>query len=204
MSPWQLAATQVVIGVLPSEQGPSPWCTEVDGQTTVVAWTDPDLARQAVPDTHELAQVVVHELVGQLPAGIGMALVQGDKGLRVAADQTGPLAAAGKPFPPGARTVTGEPADPPTAFIEHLRADAGKVPAVSRLWCTGYQVEDASPYLLVVHDAEDTQTAADLVIRCAGTVNQTGGVLVLALHELPEQTRQWLFTTEPVFQRAAA
>lgn len=199
MSPWQLAATWVVIGVLPSEQGASPWCTEVDGETTVVAWTDPDLARAGVPDTHELAQVAVHELVGQLPAGVGMALVQGEKGLRVAADQTAALASAGKPFPARARTVTGEPADPPTALLARLRS--ADLPGLSRLWCTGYQVEDAPPQLLVVHEASDPEAAATLVVEAAGAVGQKGGVLVLALSELPEQSRDWLLTTEPVVTR---
>ncbi len=204
MSPWQLAATWVVIGVLPSDQGPSPWVTEVDGQTTVVAWTDPDLARKGVPETHDLAQVVVHELVGQLPPGVGMALVQGEQGLRIAADQTGPLAAAGKPFPIGARTVTGEPADPPTAYLEALRAAAADVATVERLFLTGYQVEDAPPQLLLVHEAEDAQAAADLGVHAAEQVGQQGGVLVLALQELPEETRDWLLTTEPVYSRATA
>lgn len=197
MSPWQLAATWVIIGVLPSERGASPWCTEVDGETTVVAWTDPDLARSAVPDSHELAQVAVHELLGQLPAGVGMALVQGRQGLRVAADQTAALAAAGKPFPAGARTVTGEPADPPTALLARLRS--ADLPGLSRLWCTGYQVEDAPPQLLVVHEASDPEAAASFVVEAAGEVGQPGGVLVLALSELPEQTRGWLLTTEPTF-----
>lgn len=204
MSPWQLAATWVVIGVLPSEQGPSPWCVQLEGETTVVAWTDPDLARAGVPDTHELAQVAMHELAGQLPQGVAIALVQGEAGLRVPPEQIGPLSKAGKPFPQGARTVTGEPAQPPAAFTERLRTDAGSLPSIERLWLTGYQVEDAPPQLLVVHQAQDDDGAADLAVAAAREVEQQGGVLVLALAELPEQTRTWLLGTEPIFSRSAA
>lgn len=48
-TPYRLADAAVLIGVLQTPQGPQPLFTEIDGHSTVVAYTDVEQARVDYP-----------------------------------------------------------------------------------------------------------------------------------------------------------
>lgn len=73
-SPYRLAAASVLIGVMETAQGPQPLYTEIDGHSTVVAYTDVEQARADLPETHKMFSIVVAELLSQLPPYAGLVI----------------------------------------------------------------------------------------------------------------------------------
>lgn len=131
-SVYRLADSHVLIGVQQTPQGPQPLFTEIDGESTVVAYTDVDQAKANLPDTHGLFSIQVASLLQQLPAHAGLVVdPRSPKPVHVPADGKGPVIQAAGAFPAGAVTATGDPAEEPAAL---LRRVSEQVRALRRLW----------------------------------------------------------------------
>lgn len=203
---YRLADTEVLLAVAQTEQGPAPLFTEVSGEPAVVAWTDLEQARADVPESHQLFSMPVAELLAQLPPHAGLVVdPRAASPVHVAAGSKAAVLAAAQPFPAGAPTRIGDPADEPVELLAALRSAAPSVPGLRRLWRTWYQVADARPRLLVVYATDDPQqhgpAAADAVVAAARQVQHPGPLLVLAVEDLPAEHRTWLLeSTPPLFE----
>lgn len=211
-SAYRLADSQVLIAVGSTPAGPAPLFTEVSGEVTCVAYTDRAEAEADRPATHELFAIVVSDLLAQLPAEVGLVIdPRAASPIYLPADGKQQVAAAGAPFPVGAETAIGEPAQEPTALLDAVRADADAAPGLRRVWRTWYQVADAYEKLLVVYELDrtgdgpgpiDDQVSA-LVLQAAATAGYEQRVLVLPLEAVPDQPRRWLLeNTPPFYERA--
>lgn len=201
---YRLAATEVLIAVAQTGQGPEPLVTDISGESAVVAWTDLEQARADAPDTHRLFSLPVAELLAQLPPHAGLVVdPRAGSPVHVAAASKDAVVEAARPFPAGAPTRIGDPAEEPTELLDRLRAAAASVPGLRRLWRTWYQVADARPRLLVVYaadsPAEQGPAVADAVVAVAEQAQHPTAVLVLALEDLPEDHRAWLLANTPPF-----
>jgi hypothetical protein len=203
-SPYRLTRAAVLIGVMQTPQGPQPHFTEIDGHSTVLAYTDLDAARGAMPETHRLFSIVVAELLAQVPPYVAMVIDPDSASpIHVPAGRRQELIDAAQPFPAGATVHLGEPAQEPKALTAALRTSAPEVAPLRRLWRTWYQVADATPKLLVIYDVEGRAgadiAAADAVVAAAQLVDYAHPLQVLALDDLPVEHRNWLLTTTPPF-----
>lgn len=204
---YRLADTEVLLAVAQTGQGPAPLFTEVSGEPAVVAWTDLEQARADVPDTHQLFSLPVAELLAQLPAHAGLVVdPRAGSPVHVAAASKAAVIEAATPFPAGAPTRIGDPAQEPVELLTALRSAAPAVPGLRRLWRTWYQVADARPRLLVVYGTDDPPrhgpAAADAVIAAATQVQHADPLLVLALEDLPAEHRDWLLESTPPLYEA--
>lgn len=198
----RLADSEVLIAVARTQQGPAPLFTEVEGETTCVAWTDPDEARSEVPETHELFSIGVAELLRQVPAGVGLLVdPRAPSPVHVPADGRQAVLDAARPFPSGAQVALGEPAEEPEALLQAVRDGAPVVPALRRVWRAWYQVLDTDDRLLVVYDVDGSAgadaAAADLVVAAARSTAYGHRLLVLALDDVPAGPREWLLANVP-------
>ncbi len=198
----RLADSEVVIAVANSLEGPAPLFTEVEGETTCVAWTDVDEARAELPQTHRLFSIGVAELLRQVPPGVGLLVdPRAPSPVHLPADRRQEVLDAARPFPAGAQIALGEPAEEPAELLQAVRDGAATVPALRRVWRAWYQVLDTDERLLVVYDV-DGETgadsgAADLVVSAAQRTAYGHRLLVLALDDLPDGPRKWLLMQGP-------
>lgn len=204
---YRLADTEVLLAVAQTDQGPAPLLTDVSGEPAVVAWTDLDQARAEVPDSHQLFSMPVSELLAQLPPHAGLVVdPRAASPVHVAAASKAAVLEAATPFPAGAPTRIGDPAEEPAELLAALCSTAPSVPGLRRLWRTWYQVADARPRLLVVYGTDDPPrhgaAAADAVIAAATRVQHAGPLLVLALEDLPAEHRTWLLENTPPLYEA--
>lgn len=207
-SVYRLADTEVLIAVAAGATGPEPLVTEVSGEPAVVAWTDVALAQQAAPDTHRLFSIPVAELAAQVPPHAGIVVDPlAASPVHVPAARRQELVEAARPFPAGAPTRIGDPAEEPAALLDRLREQAPGLPGLRRLWRTWYQVADARPRLLVVYDTDDPAAdgpaVADAVVAAAREVDLVSPLLVLAVQDLPDDARGWLLDSTPPFVESA-
>ncbi|MBW3647121.1 MAG: enhanced serine sensitivity protein SseB C-terminal domain-containing protein, partial [Actinobacteria bacterium] len=146
--------------------------SEIDGHSIVLAYTDVDVARAAMPETHRLFSIVVAELLNQVPPYVGVLIDPGSaSSVHVPAERRQELIDAAQPFPGGATVRLGDPAREPKSLTATLQVSAPGVAPLRRLWRTWYQVADAPAQLLVIYDVEGEVgadiMAADAVVAAA-------------------------------------
>lgn len=203
-TPYRLADAPVLIGVTSTPDGPQPLFTEIDGHSTVVAWTDVAEARADLPDTHQLFSIEVAQLLAGLPPYAGLVIdPRSPSPVHVPAEHKQGLIEAAKPFPAGGEVTIGDPAEEPAELVAALRAAAPGLAPLRQLWRTWYQVADARPRLLVVYDVEPgaDARAADLVVAAATAVDYPHPLLVLAFDDVPVEHREWLGASTPALYR---
>ena len=200
---YRLADAEVLIGVAETPQGPQPLFTDVSGESAVVAYTDLEEAQADLPESHRLFSIPVAELLAELAPHAGLVVdPRSAAPVYVAAADKQQVVEAARPFPAGAPTRIGDPAEEPTALLDELRRTAPSVPGLRRLWRTWYQAADARPRLLVVLETSDPagqDAAAALVLLAAEQVALVSPLLVMALEDLPAEHRDWLLANTPPF-----
>jgi hypothetical protein len=207
-TPYRLADAAVLIGVMQTPQGPQPLFTEIDGHSTVVAYTDVEEARADLPETHRMFSIGVAELLRELPPYAGLIVdPRSPSPVHVPAELKQGVIDAARPFPAGADVRIGDPADEPAELLDALVEAAPQLPFLRQLWRTWYQVADARPRLLVVYDIEGRTgadaAAADLIVDTTARVDYPHPLLVLALDDVPVEHREWLLAQTPPFYRRA-
>lgn len=205
---YRLADAAVLIGVMQTPEGPEPLATDLGGESAVVAYTDLSEARSDLPETHRLFSIEVAELLAQLPAHAGLVIdPRSPSPVHVPASGKQAVINASKPFPAGAGTRIGDPAEEPVALLHELRHTAPGETSLRRLWRTWYQVADARPKLLIVYEVTDHAAhgpaAADLVVRAAEKVDYPSPLLVMAVGDLPAEHRDWLLAHTPACYNTA-
>ncbi len=203
-SVFRLADSRVLLIVASTPTGPAPAFTQVAGERAVVAFTDVGAARADQPEGHALVTMQVAELLTRVPPDTGLLVdPRSPTPVHVPAARVREVVEAGRPFPVGAVTATGEPAQEPVELVQRLRDAATPAPWLRRLWRLQYQVADAEPKLLVVHEVDDPardREAAELLAE-AGAASPIP-LLVMALDDLPPDHRQHLLHAAPLYERA--